>query len=240
MRSTSFLAVLLTVLSLANLISALSWNFTTQTNGCSIPVITNGGFLTSFDDLSHGSTNCRASHLAYKNRNRHLCYLKRANSSTFFSRNRRSPRFSLFGKTESVDEVIQVLYDSLKSKKTTFFDLQNRLKDAGISLDGCQKPDDVIRRVAQLEVLGKARLEDEIRKSDPKFQTVLNDVYNENLSSYRSKRGNARSDYIASLRSHLITKIVEFDKEASDEDIIRIASELESRERLEFQLPPTK
>ncbi|GIX61943.1 SUMO-1-activating enzyme E1A, putative [Babesia caballi] len=167
-------------------------------------------------------------------------FLRNSEPSSDYNGSVRLNRFTLFDKTKKVDEVYKTLCDSLKTKKTTFGELKNRLKDAGVTIEGCQKPEDVILRVAQLEVLGKDCLKDEIRKSNPTFQAVLNDVFTENLTTYRSKSDKDKKDFIDHLRAQLISKHVNFDQHATNEEIIRIASEYECHDILAFKLPPAK
>lgn len=223
------LVMILNFLCLANVTTALV---------CRRALNFNAGIDCSGPHIA-SQTHDRNVFISSNNRSVYLGFLYRNCSPTSYHGGGYNFRSPLLAKEENVEEVIQGIYDSLKAKQTTFVDLQNRLKEAGISLEGCKKPDDVIRRVAQLDVLGKDRLEDEIKKTDPKFQAILNDVFSAKLSSYKSKGSKDRGSYIASLREILKKNKVDIDEKATDEAIIRLASEIESAERLALQLPDT-
>ncbi|GBE62705.1 ubiquitin activating enzyme, putative [Babesia ovata] len=143
------------------------------------------------------------------------------------------------------DSKIDIIYAALEIRK--FITKQhetipriNKTTYSGVSLEGCNTPEDVVRRVAQLEVYGKEYVDDEVRKSSPTFQTLLNDILAEKLTTYRSKRGREKTKFIQELKGALTSEKVDVGNDTTDEDIIRLASEQESRERILAQLPPTK
>ncbi|CDR96222.1 hypothetical protein, conserved [Babesia bigemina] len=155
-------------------------------------------------------------------------------------RNVRHYRLSVSDRAKNVDEIFDTLCESLKSKSTSFVDLKNRLNTAGVSLEGCNTPEDVVRRVAQLEVYGKEYVDDEMLKSSPTFQALLNEILTETMATYKSKRGREKTQFIQQLKGLLTSKNVCIANNITDEDIIRLASEQESRERMSAQLPHTK
>ncbi|EDO05110.1 hypothetical protein BBOV_I000160 [Babesia bovis T2Bo] len=169
-----------------------------------------------------------------------VCYIHNSNYLNYQTGVLRNTNFTLWSNAKNVDDVFRTLCDSLKSKKTTFNDLQSRLVDAGLTLDGCKTPEDVVLRVAKLEVLGKDCLDHEIRKSDPNFQSIFDDIMDSNRVDYNRLDDMKKQEYMDDVKNYLKSKNINYDQKASDEELLELKSECESLEMLDYQLPRTK
>ncbi|GFE52685.1 hypothetical protein BaOVIS_000890 [Babesia ovis] len=240
MKPTSLLQLALTIGSLTELIHALNLDKRigliysgNHPQGITSRGLSNANSATGFfsERTSHGNQSVQKDL---------LCFIHHPERTTYSQGLSKSSHVSLYAKKKDVDDVFRTLCDSLKSKNTTFNDLQRRLESAGVTLEGCHRPEDVILRVAKLEVFGKEHVEDEIRKSNPQFQMIFNNILAANTTAYNSKNAKDRDDYISQMKDSLVSKEVTFDNNASDQEIITLTSELEARDLLSLQLPPTK
>ncbi|XP_955514.1 uncharacterized protein TA18460 [Theileria annulata] len=130
---------------------------------------------------------------------------------------------------------LEELYNGLKEKKWSFSDLQKQLIDEGITLDGCNKPDDVIRRVAKLSLLGKEKLERQLEDNNPEFQLEFNNILSKIKSEYNSIP--KKKNFINSLIKLLQQYNINIPKNYIDDDIINLISRIQSKYKLQYKLP---
>ncbi|ORM40444.1 SUMO-activating enzyme subunit 1 [Babesia sp. Xinjiang] len=240
MKSTSFLQLVLTITFSTTPIPALRLLKRSNTVCCGSYLCTNPASTVSDGNFGTSSTHDGKIYGDQNVQNYRSCFLYNTKHGAHSDRAARITGLSSRDKGKEVDEVFRTLCSSLKSKKTTFIDLQHRLQAAGITLEGCKTPEDVVLRVAKLEVLGKERVADEICKSNPTFQTLLNDVLTGNITAYSRKNDRDRVQYIQKMKDTLNAKNIAFDPNGTDDEIIKLVSEVESRDMIAFQVPSTK
>ncbi|UKJ88575.2 hypothetical protein MACJ_001819 [Theileria orientalis] len=145
---------------------------------------------------------------------------------------------TLFNTEKDLESEIQELYSGLKDKKWSFSDLRNRLTNEGITLKGCNKPDDVIRRVAQLSLLGKDELERYLQDNDPDFLYEFDNVHDSLKSEYENLSNKDRKGFISSLVNTLKKYDSTLPEDYKDDDVIELTARVRAKNKFEFKLPP--
>ncbi|EKX73106.1 conserved hypothetical protein [Theileria equi strain WA] len=177
-------------------------------------------------------TSNRENHNGYPSINCDYGYDHAVNISPLFSNKANSG-------TDDVEKEISSIYSDLKNKKYTFNDLQKRLVDEGISLYGCNKPDDVIKRVAELNVYGKENLESRLLESDPDYTLVAQKYLGKYTQEYSACTNNERKVFISSLVDGLKT----FDIDTvnlDDLQIVNLYAKLQAKRNINNKLPAAK
>lgn len=138
--------------------------------------------------------------------------------------------------TGDVDKEISSIYSDLKDKKYNFNDLQKKLLNEGISLNGCNKPDDVIKRVAELNVYGKENLENRLLESDPDYTLTTQKYLGKYTQEYTTCTKNERKDFISSLVNALKTFDIDT-KNLDDLQIVNSYAKLQAKRNINNKLP---